>query len=89
MMKILLLTMLLTSASAMAKTERSAAQVAAFKRQNPCPATGERRGSCPGYVVDHVKPLCAGGPDHTSNMQWQSVADAKRKDIEERRMCRK
>jgi len=31
----------------------------------------------PGYVVDHVVPLCAGGADAPSNMQWQSVEEAK------------
>lgn len=78
---------LLLPAAAEAKTHRSPAQVAAFKRANPCPSTGARRGSCPGYVVDHVKPLCAGGPDHPSNMQWQTVADAREKDRWERRVC--
>jgi hypothetical protein len=34
----------------------------------------------PGYVVDHVKPLCRGGLDAPSNMQWQTVAAAKVKD---------
>jgi hypothetical protein len=63
--------------------------VATFKRHNPCPATGERRGSCPGYVVDHVVPLCAGGPDAVGNLQWQTIADGKTKDREERRLCRR
>lgn len=76
---------LCTSAGA---SVRSAGAVAAFKRHNPCPATGARRGSCPGYVVDHVIPLCAGGADHPGNMQWQTVPDAKVKDREERRVCR-
>jgi len=70
------------------KTERSAAIVLDFKRHNPCPSTGLRRGKCPGYVVDHVKPLCAGGPDDRANMQWQTVAAAKVKDREEVRECR-
>lgn len=61
----------------------------AFKRENPCPSTGLRGGSCPGHVVDHIEPLCAGGPDHRSNMQWQTAAEAKVKDREERRICRK
>lgn len=60
---------------------------AEFVRLNPCPATGKTRGACPGYVVDHVIPLCAAGPDHPSNMQWQTVADAKIKDRDERRQC--
>lgn len=67
---------------------RSAASRLAFKRANPCPSTGLRRGPCPGYVIDHVEPLCAGGPDRVENMQWQSVPDARRKDIGERRLCR-
>lgn len=61
---------------------------AAFQRENPCPATGQRRGGCPGYVVDHLRPLCAGGVDHRSNMQWQTVRDAHAKDIDEWRECR-
>jgi hypothetical protein len=67
---------------------RSPAARAEFVRENPCPANGNRRGACPGYVVDHVKPLCAGGADHLSNMQWQTIAGAKIKDVEERRLCR-
>jgi len=71
-----------------AKTQRSAAAKSEFKLANPCPATGKPRGACPGYVIDHIKPLCAGGPDRPENMQWQTVADAKAKDRDERRQCR-
>lgn len=67
---------------------RSHATVASFKRAYPCPSTGDSRGPCPGYVVDHVVPLCAGGPDVTSNMQWQAAADAKAKDKQEWAQCR-
>lgn len=59
----------------------------AFRQMNPCPATGAVLGRCPGYVIDHVKPLACGGDDHPSNMQWQSVADAKAKDRWERKTC--
>jgi hypothetical protein len=34
----------------------------------------------PGYVIDHVVPLARGGADAPSNMQWQTIADAKAKD---------
>ena len=68
--------------------ERSKAERAAFLRANPCPVTGKARGACPGYVVDHIRPLCAGGPDQPSNMQWQTVAAAKIKDRDEWRECR-
>jgi len=54
---------------------------------NPCPATGLVRGVCPGYVIDHVKPLACGGADAPGNMQWQTTADAKAKDAVERRTC--
>lgn len=47
--------------------------VAAFKRAVPCPdpAVADRsRGACPGFEVDHIVPLCAGGPDAIENLQW-------------------
>ena len=67
---------------------RSAVARAAFQRAHPCPSTGAARGPCPGYVVDHIKPLCAGGADSPRNMQWQTLPAAKRKDARERRRCR-
>lgn len=42
-----------------------------------------------GYIVDHVIPLCAGGPDKPENMQLQTVSDAKAKDRKERKRCRR
>jgi hypothetical protein len=51
-----------------------------FKRSHPCPSTGKKSGACPGYVVDHIKPLKRGGQDSPSNMQWQTLAAAKAKD---------
>ncbi len=75
--------------SACASHERSSAQRAAFVREHPCPATAQPRGPCPGYVVDHIIPLCGGGADAPSNMQWQTIEDGKLKDKEERTQCRK
>jgi hypothetical protein len=51
-----------------------------FKMSHPCPSTGRSSGACPGYVVDHIKPLKRGGADSPSNMQWQTKAEAKAKD---------
>lgn len=68
--------------------ERSAAARAAFVRENPCPAVGAEGRRCPGYVVDHVVPLCLGGEDAPRNMQWQAVREAREKDREEWRACR-
>ena len=59
---------------------RCSAARAAFERDNPCPSTGQPRGACPGYVVDHIVPLKRGGADLPSNMQWQTAQDAKDKD---------
>lgn len=69
---------------------REPAQRAEFIRQNPCPVTGSAKPhhSCPGWVVDHVVPLCAGGQDAPVNMQWQELAASKVKDKEEWHTCR-
>jgi hypothetical protein len=58
-----------------------------FMVLNPCPATGKQSGPCPGFVVDHIVPLCAGGADSVDNMQWQNYAESIIKDVEERREC--
>jgi hypothetical protein len=66
---------------------RNPAARAEFQRLNPCPANGQRRGPCPGYVVDHIVPLACGGADMPSNMQWQTEAAGKAKDRWERQGC--
>ena len=71
-----------------AKADRSAKVLREFKLQNPCPSTGEAKGSCPGYIIDHIEPLCAGGADAVENLQWQTVEDAKVKDKQEWERCR-
>jgi hypothetical protein len=85
----IVLVWLLGSSLAFAKTYRDPAQRAAFMHQYPCPSTGKTKGRCPGYVVDHVKPLCAGGADRPSNMQWQTREEAKNKDRMEREQCKR
>jgi hypothetical protein len=67
------------------RAKRSPAAKASFMRSHPCPSTGKRSGGCPGYVVDHVRPLAKGGADNPSNMQWQTVQAAKEKDKWERK----
>src|SRR5262245_25070193 len=65
---------------AQGEIERSAKAKSEFKKAQPCPSTGKASGSCPGYVIDHVVPLKRGGADGPSNMQWQTIEEAKRKD---------
>lgn len=54
-------------------TDRSRQVVDQFKREQPCPATHKSRGPCPGWQIDHIEPLCAGGADRVDNLQWLSV----------------
>ena len=50
-------------------------------------ATGYPHGR-PGYVIDHILPLCLDGPDSVANLQWQTIAEGRVKDTYERQMCR-
>jgi hypothetical protein len=59
---------------------RSSRARSEFEKSHPCPSTGKRFGACPGYVIDHVKPLKRGGADNPGNMQWQTTEAAKQKD---------
>ena len=61
-------------------TIRRSSAKAEFKREHPCPANGHRSGRCPGYVIDHIVPLVCNGADAPSNMQWQTITEAKAKD---------
>jgi hypothetical protein len=72
---------------AQASQHRSYHAIKQFKLDNPCPANGRYKGKCPGYVIDHVKPLACGGLDTPKNMQWQTLEDAKAKDRWERIGC--
>lgn len=89
MRKLLIVALLILALAAVAlgKTHRSAKVRRQFIITHPCPSTGKTSGKCPGYVVDHIKALACGGPDAPSNMQWQSIRDAKAKDRWERKGC--
>jgi hypothetical protein len=83
----LLLVLAVLCVPADARIHRNAGARHHFKQLHPCPATGRPTGKCPGYVIDHVKPLACGGADDPSNMQWQTVDEAKAKDKWERIGC--
>ncbi|EER61522.1 HNH endonuclease [Acidovorax delafieldii 2AN] len=88
-MRWLLILLALTSLDATARIDRDRAQVRAFRAENPYPATGRTRGACPGYHVDHITPLCAGGADRPENMQWITREDHRFKTLVDVRECRK
>lgn len=86
---IALVALCVVSAGTDAKQHRSTTARHAFVKAHACPATGQHRLPCRGYVIDHIKALACGGADAPENMQWQTVADAKAKDRWERRECGK
>jgi len=88
-MRPLLIALLLALAFPVLATKRSPGAIADFKKEQPCPANGATKGPCKGYVIDHIKALACGGADRPSNMQWQTVEEAKAKDKWERKECRK
>lgn len=69
------------------KIKRSSYQALKFRKTHACPATGTVDKSCPGFIIDHIVPLCACGPDLPSNMQWQTLAASDLKNIEEDKLC--
>ena len=80
--------LLLITHCAEARDGRNAAEVRQFRLGHPCPVTGQVRGKCPGYEVDHVQARRCGGADKASNMQWLLVADHRVKTAREARICR-
>jgi hypothetical protein len=95
---ILLLPMLAQAApvkrDANGRIYRSRTVVARFQHSTVCPATGRTGTPCPGFLVDHRKPLgCAKTEaerarlDSVVNMQYQTIADARAKDKIERKQC--
>jgi hypothetical protein len=64
------------------RAERSAAAREAFERQ-----TGYANGR-PGYLVEHIVPLSCGGTDTPGNMQWLTLAEARRKNKFDSARCR-
>jgi hypothetical protein len=49
---------------------RSSTVLARFRKLYPCPSTQLTVGACPGWRLDHIRPLACGFPDAVSNLQW-------------------
>jgi len=77
----LLLILLLSATLALASDTNTVAKVhrSSTVRHQFMVQTGYPHGR-PGYIIDHIIPLKRGGADSVTNMQWQTVADAKAKD---------
>ena len=69
--------------------QQDSGQKELFLKKYACPMTGKHTEICKGWVVGYIKPLCAGGVDRIANMQWQTVATAKRKEREAQKLCAK
>jgi hypothetical protein len=67
---------------------RSPKVLSEFQKLNPCPSTGFKKGACPGFVKDHIRPLCSGGHDEVTNLKWSEVGYSKLRDKEEWELCR-
>ena len=67
---------------------RSSTAVRQFKAQQPCPATGQPGGPCPGWQIDHREALVCGGRDDLANLQWLTVEEHKAKTRVEVKLCR-
>lgn len=82
--------LLLLSFSALGEPiHRDRAEVAAFRKANPCPSTGMTRGPCAGHQIDHTRSLCSGGEDRRENMAWLRTEDHAFKTRIDVRECRK
>lgn len=71
-----------------ARDGRNFNEVRKFRMGHPCPVTGQARGKCPGWEVDHIVARRCGGPDKASNMQWLSIEEHRKKSAREARECR-
>jgi 5-methylcytosine-specific restriction endonuclease McrA len=67
------------------RIQRDRAAVREFRRLHPCPATGRTAGACPGWEIDHIRPLHQGGADAPCNLQWLTEAAHRAKTAAERR----
>ena len=82
-----LLSIAITSAVVQA-LPRDSTEKAAFRKENPCPSTGEKKGACPGYEVDHKKALMNRGKDKPENMQWLNKEEHKEKTKSDIEQCK-
>lgn len=71
------------------KPQRNPKARRSFHYSNPCPSTGKNSGACPGFEVDHIRPLKCGGKDSPENMQWLSKDQHKKKTASQAAICRR
>lgn len=50
--------------------KRDSKVVSAYRKLYPCPSTGLYTGACPGWSLDHPRPLACGGADAVWNLTW-------------------
>lgn len=52
------------------RIKRNISLLREFQSIWPCPSTGSKEGSCPGWFRDHTVPLACGGCDSIINLTW-------------------
>lgn len=88
MKKILLGLLLVGVIGSAGAVDRSTNERRHFGEENPCPVDQQKKYThCKGYNIDLITPLCLGGKDHKSNMQWLSVDVMKAKTKIEKAVC--
>lgn len=88
-MRAAVVTLLLLVAACASAGSRDASVLHQFRKAHPCPATGKIKGACPGWQIDHIVPLCAGGADAVGNLQWLTRAAHAAKTREDVRGCKR
>lgn len=83
----LVLVLLALGSPVEARQARSQAVLREFQLIMPCPATGLRRGPCPGWQKDHKIALECGGPDSVFNLQWLTLRVHQAKTREDNARC--
>lgn len=87
-MRLLVALLVAVAAAPAPAADRSRALRTEFQRLRPCPSTGQPRGACPGYQVDHIQALKCGGRDELVNLQWLAVEAHREKTRRDMQGCR-
>lgn len=58
-----------------------------FEKLTPCPGKKIGEDICTGYIMVYVDPLCNGGKDSPTNVNWLPMLDLKNKQRHDQTIC--